>query len=50
MDEQESTTTDDEIREVRRDVEELRQLLRDPVEAARITYEVLLDLRQNGKV
>lgn len=50
MDRQEPWVTNDEIREVRQDVEALRQLLGDPVEAARIAYEALLALRQNGKV
>lgn len=42
--------TDDEIRQIREDVEALRQALHDPVEAARVTYELLLTLRQNGQL
>lgn len=50
MDGRLQSTTDDEIRRVREDVEDLKRQLLDPVEAARITYETLLNLRQSGKV
>ena len=40
----------DELRELREDLEALREAASDPVEAARLAYEALVQLRQNGLV